>query len=82
MDNVQLQNLYCTNIIRGKNRMRQVRQVSLRAEKEKNYDMIYLSIYIFNRIWVDTRWQQYITHLHTNSTLTQPIQATKGPEEE
>jgi hypothetical protein len=30
------------------------------------YDMIY--IYIFNRNWVDTRWQQYITHLHTNST--------------
>jgi hypothetical protein len=28
--------------------------------------MIY--IYIFNRSWVDTRWQQYITHLHTNST--------------
>jgi hypothetical protein len=25
-------------------------------------------IYIFNRSWVDTRWQQYITHLHTNST--------------
>jgi hypothetical protein len=28
--------------------------------------MIY--IYIFNRSWVDTRWQQYITNLHTNST--------------
>jgi hypothetical protein len=25
-------------------------------------------IYIFYRSWVDTRWQQYITHLHTNST--------------
>jgi hypothetical protein len=25
-------------------------------------------IYIFNRNWVDTRWQQYITHLHTNNT--------------
>jgi hypothetical protein len=23
---------------------------------------------IFNRSWVETRWQQYITHLHTNST--------------
>jgi hypothetical protein len=22
-------------------------------------------IYIFNCNWVDTRWQQYITHLHT-----------------
>jgi hypothetical protein len=32
--------------------------------------MIYDMIYIFNRSWVDTRWQQYITHLHTNSTLT------------
>jgi hypothetical protein len=30
--------------------------------------MIYLFIYLFNRSWVDTRWQQYITHLHTNST--------------
>jgi hypothetical protein len=25
-------------------------------------------IYIFNRSWVDTQWQQYITNLHTNST--------------
>jgi hypothetical protein len=25
-------------------------------------------IYIFNCNWVDTRWQQYSTHLHTNST--------------
>jgi hypothetical protein len=25
-------------------------------------------IYIFNSNWVDTRWQQYSTHLHTNST--------------
>jgi hypothetical protein len=25
-------------------------------------------IYIFNRNWFDTRWQQYCTHLHTNST--------------
>jgi hypothetical protein len=29
-----------------------------------NIDMIY----IFNHSSVDTRWQQYITHLHTNST--------------
>jgi hypothetical protein len=29
--------------------------------------MIYID-YIFNRNWVDTRWQQYSTHLHTNST--------------
>jgi hypothetical protein len=29
------------------------------------YDMIG---YIFNCNWVDTRWQQYSTHLHTNST--------------
>src|SRR5215510_7029092 len=25
-------------------------------------------MYLFNRNWVDTRWQHYITHLHTNST--------------
>jgi hypothetical protein len=31
-----------------------------------NYD-IYIYIYI-NCNWVDTRWQQYITHLHTNNT--------------
>jgi hypothetical protein len=31
-----------------------------------SYDMIY--IYIFNCNWVDTRWQQYSTHLHTNNT--------------
>jgi hypothetical protein len=28
----------------------------------------YIYIYIFNRNWVDTRWQQYITHLYTNNT--------------
>jgi hypothetical protein len=27
-------------------------------------------IYVFNRSWVDTWWQQYITYLHTNSTHT------------
>jgi hypothetical protein len=25
-------------------------------------------IYVFNRSWVDTRWQQYSTHLRTNNT--------------
>jgi hypothetical protein len=30
--------------------------------------MIYDMIYIFNRNWVDTRWQQYIPHLYTNNT--------------
>jgi hypothetical protein len=29
---------------------------------------IYIYIYIFNCNWVDTRWQQYSSHLHTNST--------------
>jgi hypothetical protein len=24
----------------------------------------------FNRDWVDTRWQQYVTQLHTNNTCT------------
>jgi hypothetical protein len=27
-----------------------------------------IDINIFNPSWFDTRWQQYITHLHTNST--------------
>jgi hypothetical protein len=33
-----------------------------------NHHLWYDMIYLFNRSWVDTRWQQYITHLHTNST--------------
>jgi hypothetical protein len=36
------------------------------------YDKVWYMIWytcIFNRSWVDTRWQQYITHLHTNSSL-------------
>jgi hypothetical protein len=31
------------------------------------YDMIWY-IYIYNCNWVDIQWQQYSTHLHTNST--------------
>jgi hypothetical protein len=31
------------------------------------YNIIYDMI-IFNCKWVDTRWQQYSTYLHTNST--------------
>jgi hypothetical protein len=30
--------------------------------------MTYIYIYLFNRNWVDIRWQQYSTHLHTNNT--------------
>src|SRR5215510_4026539 len=30
--------------------------------------MIYIYIYIFNRNLVDTRWQPYMTHLHSNNT--------------
>jgi hypothetical protein len=29
---------------------------------------IYVYLFIFNCNYVDTRWQQYSTHLHTNST--------------
>jgi hypothetical protein len=37
------------------------------------YDMIwYIYIYVFNCNWVDTRWQQYSSHLHTNSTQNTP----------
>jgi hypothetical protein len=36
---------------------------------EDEIDMIiYIYIYLFNRNWVDTRWQQYSTHLRTNNT--------------
>jgi hypothetical protein len=40
------------------------------SEIHISYDTIYIYIYIylFNRNWVDTRWQQYNTHLHTNRT--------------
>jgi hypothetical protein len=30
--------------------------------------MIFMIYDRFNRNWVDTRWQQYSSHLHTNST--------------
>jgi hypothetical protein len=32
------------------------------------YIYIYIYLFIFNCNWVDTRWQQYITHLQTNNT--------------
>jgi hypothetical protein len=32
------------------------------------YYIILYYICIFNCNWVDTRWQQYSSHLHTNST--------------
>ena len=32
------------------------------------YDIWYDMIYFVNRSWVDNLWQQYSTHLHTNST--------------
>jgi hypothetical protein len=44
---------------------RHVRPMYTLLLKIYEYDIY---IYIFNRSWVDTRWQQYITHLHTNST--------------
>ena len=35
---------------------------------------IYIDIYIFvNSNCVDTRWQQYSTHLHTNNTQNNTI---------
>jgi hypothetical protein len=35
---------------------------------QRGPNLIYIYIYIFNCNWVDTRWQQYSSHLHTNST--------------
>jgi hypothetical protein len=32
--------------------------------------LLLLLLLLFNCNWVDTRWQQYSTHLHTNSTQT------------
>jgi hypothetical protein len=46
----------------------------LSAELDIWYDMIWCMIwYIFNRNWVDTRWQQYGSHLHTNNTQNTEI---------
>jgi hypothetical protein len=33
-----------------------------------DYSLLLLLFIYFNRNWGDTRWQQYSTHLHTNST--------------
>jgi hypothetical protein len=42
------------------------------ARNQSLYRLSYFSTFImlsiFNCNWVDTRWQQYSTHLHTNST--------------
>jgi hypothetical protein len=32
------------------------------------YDIYDVMWYIFNGNWVDIRWQQYSSHLHTNNT--------------
>jgi hypothetical protein len=39
----------------------------------KLLDVIYGMIYVFNCKWVNTRWQQYSTHLHTNSTQNSTV---------
>jgi hypothetical protein len=38
------------------------------APRVPRHTSIKYYIYIYNRNWVDTRRQQYSTHLHTNST--------------
>jgi hypothetical protein len=30
--------------------------------------LLFIYLFVFNYSWVDTRWQQYSTHLHTTST--------------
>jgi hypothetical protein len=40
----------------------------LSAPRSHNIYDVYIYIHLFNRSWVDTRWQQYSTHLHTNNT--------------
>jgi hypothetical protein len=34
---------------------------------DQKTDRIFIYLLIVNCNWVDTRWQQYSTHLHTNS---------------
>jgi hypothetical protein len=36
--------------------------------EKHSVDVLMMMIYIFNRKWVDNRWQQYSTQLHTNNT--------------
>jgi hypothetical protein len=41
---------------------------------KKNFSiLLLLLLFIFNCNWVDTRWQQYSTHLHTKSTQNNTI---------
>jgi len=37
-----------------------------------SYD-IYYTIYFVNRDWVDTRWQQYSTQLHTDNSQNNTV---------
>jgi hypothetical protein len=38
------------------------------TERVESSILLRVLLLLFNRNWVDTRWQQYSTHLHTNST--------------
>jgi hypothetical protein len=42
--------------------------IRLAQDRDRWQAIVNDMVYIFNRSWVDTRWQQNITHLHTNST--------------
>jgi hypothetical protein len=42
-------------------------ETSARVSIHRCNKLIFISIY-YNCNWFDTRWQQYSTHLHTNST--------------
>jgi hypothetical protein len=40
-------------------------------------DILYNDIYIYiYHSWVDSRWQQYVTHLHKNSTHNTVVRHT------
>ena len=43
----------------------------------QNTIAVYINILYFNCSWVDTRWQQYSTHLHTNSTQNSTMKQNK-----
>jgi hypothetical protein len=45
--------------------------IFVKKSETEGYTSIYIHIYIeyiINCNWVDTRWQQYSTHIHTNRT--------------
>jgi hypothetical protein len=71
---IYLYELSSTNVLLFKVNLKRCK----RSRMVKLYDIyiyLFIHIYLFNRNWVDTRWQQYSTNLHTNNTRTDQLNA-------